>query len=118
MKPATDFSAIRLEGGLVTPELLRAVAATKADRQSPATTCSSAASIAVAETALLAAIAMTSDARNVCFNTEIFIERPHILEWFTKANRSLLHSTAGSPLDHGSNAKTASESVLPRVSAN
>jgi hypothetical protein len=36
VKPATDFSAIRLEGGLVTPELLRAVAATKADRQSPA----------------------------------------------------------------------------------
>lgn len=36
MKPATDFSAIRLEGGLVTPELLRAVAATTADRQSPA----------------------------------------------------------------------------------
>ena len=36
MKPATDFSAIRLEGGLVTPELLRAVAAGKAERQTPA----------------------------------------------------------------------------------
>ena len=36
MKPATDFNAIRLEGGLVTPELLRAVAAGKADRQTPA----------------------------------------------------------------------------------
>ena len=36
MKPATDFNAVRLEGGLVTPELLRAVASAKADRQSPA----------------------------------------------------------------------------------
>jgi hypothetical protein len=36
VKPATDFNAIRLEGGLVTPELLRAVAAGKADRQTPA----------------------------------------------------------------------------------
>jgi len=36
VKPATDFNAVRLEGGLVTPELLRAVASAKADRQSPA----------------------------------------------------------------------------------
>ena len=36
MKPSTDFNAVRLEGGLVTPELLRLVASGKADRQSPA----------------------------------------------------------------------------------
>jgi hypothetical protein len=36
VRPATDFNAIRLEGGLVTPELLRAVAEVKAERQSAA----------------------------------------------------------------------------------
>lgn len=36
MKPSTEFPSIRLEGGLVTPELLRAVYAGKAERQSPA----------------------------------------------------------------------------------
>ena len=36
MKPASDFLAVRLEGGLVTPELLRLVAGGKAERQSPA----------------------------------------------------------------------------------
>ncbi len=36
MRAATDFNAIRLEGGLVTPELLRAVAEVKAERQSAA----------------------------------------------------------------------------------
>jgi hypothetical protein len=35
VKPTVDFAAIRLEGGLVTPELLRQVAATRADRQGP-----------------------------------------------------------------------------------
>jgi hypothetical protein len=36
VRPATDFNAIRLEGGLVTPELLRVVAEVKAERQSAA----------------------------------------------------------------------------------
>jgi hypothetical protein len=36
VKLTSDFNAIRLEGGLVTPELLRAVASVKAERQSPA----------------------------------------------------------------------------------
>ncbi len=36
MKPASDFSCVRLEGGLVTPELLRSVYARKSDHQDPA----------------------------------------------------------------------------------
>jgi hypothetical protein len=36
VKPSNEFTAIRLEGGLITPELLRAVYAGKAERQSPA----------------------------------------------------------------------------------
>jgi hypothetical protein len=36
VKATVDYLAIRLEGGLVTPELLRKVAALKAERQSPA----------------------------------------------------------------------------------
>jgi hypothetical protein len=38
-------------------------------------------SVEVAASELVAAKAIATEAKNACFNTRIFIETPHILEW-------------------------------------